>query len=135
KNVLSEVNDARNKQSPINRLPPSLLLRIFNVLRPTYSDYRPRRPGMYLKQWIVVSLVCRYWRDACLASPSLWATVDLCSAPFAAAQQFVERSADAPLQLFYSADQPAFTDDDKAILDAIVTHHSGRVEQLHIVTD
>ncbi|TRM55998.1 hypothetical protein BD626DRAFT_576232 [Schizophyllum amplum] len=133
KNILSEVNGERNIQSPINRLPPDLLLRIFNVLRPTYSEYRPRRPRGYLKQWIAVSLVCRYWRDACLASASLWATVDMCGAPFAAAQQFVERSADAPLQLFY-AQQRNITDDDKIILDGIVTHHSRRVEQLHIVT-
>lgn len=133
RDVLHEVKRARNTHSPINRLPPELLLRIFDVIRPTFPEYRPRRPKAYLAQWGAVTLVCRYWRDVCLASASLWSTIDLCSAPFAAAQQFIERSADIPLQLFYAHPRD-FKDEDKAVLEDIITHHSRRVEQFHLLT-
>ncbi|KAA1473284.1 hypothetical protein DENSPDRAFT_749860, partial [Dentipellis sp. KUC8613] len=63
----------RNTASPVNKLPPEILARVFvccAVLeRPRLVITATRRfhPG-----WITVTYVCRYWREAALQESALW---------------------------------------------------------------
>ncbi|KAM5543635.1 hypothetical protein V8D89_002886 [Ganoderma adspersum] len=77
---LATINTLINTTSPINRLPPELLGRIFS-LTPRRPLYNLRTPGQWsFGETIVEDLhmlpkVCRYWRELCLATPTLWSTI------------------------------------------------------------
>lgn len=54
----------RNTHSPINRLPPEVLSRIF--------EHRGRERDL-----VAATHVCQYWRSTLISSPSLWTTFQL----------------------------------------------------------
>ncbi|KAI0367066.1 hypothetical protein BV20DRAFT_580493 [Pilatotrama ljubarskyi] len=66
-----------NFQAPINRIPPELLVSIFQWVQwlygwPHYSSFsRPR-------DWLQLTWVCRYWRSVALSTPILWASIVHC---------------------------------------------------------
>uniref|UniRef100_A0A8H7XVH0 F-box domain-containing protein n=1 Tax=Psilocybe cubensis TaxID=181762 RepID=A0A8H7XVH0_PSICU len=72
KNFILSLRTRRNTFSPISRLPPELLSRIFGFLSQDSPLY-----GTTVLSWIRVSYVCRTWRSVALNHPSLWSTLPL----------------------------------------------------------
>ncbi|KAF9564545.1 hypothetical protein CPC08DRAFT_748386 [Agrocybe pediades] len=64
-----------NSTSPVNRLPPELLSRIFSFLQ-GHSGLQfppPVREDMFgFNSWINVTKVCHYWRSCAIHNPPLW---------------------------------------------------------------
>ncbi|KAI0059580.1 hypothetical protein BV25DRAFT_1054039 [Artomyces pyxidatus] len=86
-NVLRALKKHRNTLSPISRLPPEILSRIFSHLAaPSLNT-----PWM----WQTVSHVCRRWREVAVFSPLLWTSIDFRSAAWT--MEFLQRSQYAPL--------------------------------------
>lgn len=74
---LLELKSRWNDSLPIFRLPPEILLEIFETLA-ACASLAPRhcfedRKNPYT--WIRCTHVCRYWRNIALAAPSLWRRV------------------------------------------------------------
>ena len=91
---MSMANSRRNSFAPIARLPPELLSAIFlenlhDWQRKMFVRH-PRTPP-----WVVVSHVCRHWRDVSLNCAELWTHISLISRKWA--DEFLKRSKAAPL--------------------------------------
>ncbi|CAL1698665.1 unnamed protein product [Somion occarium] len=76
--------------SHISQLPPELLTKIFLHLADAF------RHGRLQYNWLTVIRVCRFWHDAALGCPSLWAFVDT-SYPVERIKMLLERSGQVPL--------------------------------------
>ncbi|KAJ3540378.1 hypothetical protein NMY22_g4320 [Coprinellus aureogranulatus] len=85
----------RNASLPVNRLPPEILLTIFEILK-TYAK-EEQGNGEPPLSWFRVTFVCRRWRTIALDSPSLWTTID-CMNP-AVADVMLARSKNALLDV------------------------------------
>ncbi|PIL28771.1 hypothetical protein GSI_08815 [Ganoderma sinense ZZ0214-1] len=89
----------------VNRLPPEILVAIFDLLRSSSldCDYVDGRLPAVLRSdnrsLIAVTHVCRRWRDVSLGCAQLWTSVSTTS-PLAT--QFFERSQEMPLTVFVS---------------------------------
>ncbi|KAI0315934.1 hypothetical protein OF83DRAFT_1265503 [Amylostereum chailletii] len=89
--ALLAVRSRLNALTPIHRLPPEILAKIFSHIG---SFHRPSPPRL---GWIAVTHVCRHWRHAALAHPSLWAE-DVCS-PLHWTARNLERSKQYPINI------------------------------------
>lgn len=92
----------------IHRLPPEVLIRVFEMLprcekpkRPDGIDSWQDRYGWRTSQWNRVSSACRHWRHIILNTPSLWSTIvdNILRAPLPdhAINTFLTRSGRYPL--------------------------------------
>ena len=62
----------------INRLPLELLTEIFYLCQSqTLRVVNDQRQSPYPYKWLTMAGVCHYWREAIMATPKLWAKVDL----------------------------------------------------------
>ncbi|KAI0031042.1 hypothetical protein K488DRAFT_87202 [Vararia minispora EC-137] len=89
----------RQSDTPISWLPAEILCHIFEVLA---TDMPPRAPGGALDQvgsigWIVVSHVCRHWREIALSMTTLWA--ESVGTLVAASETMLERAQGTPITL------------------------------------
>ncbi|KAF9789214.1 hypothetical protein BJ322DRAFT_987910, partial [Thelephora terrestris] len=75
----------KNEFTPINWIPPEILTTIPHFL---YSCYRYRVT-------IVLTHVCRAWREIFISRPSLW--TDLCWKGAEKARTYIERSKSSPV--------------------------------------
>jgi hypothetical protein len=112
--ALSGIRSLQNAHSPINRLYPDALLRVFEAI-PIDED----------ENWMVVNSVCRYWRNTALYFPSLWSFV-VSSWPTSTITLCLERSKSTPLYIDLKQD---YTD---AFLEALSPHMS-RISEFDIV--
>ncbi|TFK66696.1 hypothetical protein BDN72DRAFT_131657 [Pluteus cervinus] len=97
--VLEEVTGLReNTFTPIYRLPPEILSRIFS-----FAQHVPKRQSeeyrnsTYLK-WLVVTGVSQHWRDVALESPGLWSHISM-SYSTHVIEEWLRRSKAAPLSV------------------------------------
>lgn len=98
----------------ISSLPPEILGEIFSWCSPTYADQAPLSP----KSPLLLSHVCRRWRDVAISTPRIWTYAKLC---------VYEQSLDDTIQLMeiwlkHAKSRPLFIDID--FVDETGTHGS-----------
>ncbi|KAL4243773.1 hypothetical protein ABKN59_011277 [Abortiporus biennis] len=113
---LSLVLTWKNASCPIQRLPPEILARIFEIHQepqssstdsmlcaPSAFDSYPEFTFDPHYKWIQVTHVCRYWRHTALSSPQLWHRIIIKKSwvdSMALSQLVLSRSGAVPLHLF-----------------------------------
>lgn len=122
-----------NPCSPINRLAPELLTRIFLALKDpghlavavTSDEKRESR-----LQWIWITHVCTYWREVALAFTRLWSDLtDVNLRNLGLVEAFLKRSENSPLTVIL-----ATTDlEDYSHSIALVLSHVHRVRTLKLM--
>ena len=85
--VLSMVRSARNAFAPVNRTPPEVL----SLIPDYWEDYEKDRNS------IVLTHVCRSWREIFVSRPSLWTYLDFDNVE--KTRVYIERSKCAPLEI------------------------------------
>ncbi|KIM41189.1 hypothetical protein M413DRAFT_28251 [Hebeloma cylindrosporum] len=75
--ILRLLEERRNTASPINRMPAEILTSIFDALQDHYKfdDLFPPATPIELDNahsWMVITHVCRHWRNVALSTPTLW---------------------------------------------------------------
>ncbi|TFK65477.1 hypothetical protein BDN72DRAFT_860591 [Pluteus cervinus] len=89
----------RNTFTPVYRLPPEILSRIFTLLQ-----YVPKFPGdLHSRrkptlEWVKVTHVSQHWRDVAIGSPNLWSQIST-TYPKCLAEEWLQRSKSAPLSI------------------------------------
>ncbi|KAI0032133.1 hypothetical protein K488DRAFT_39058, partial [Vararia minispora EC-137] len=94
--VIASFHRCRNSFSPFSRLPVEVIAQIFTIHaenQPPASDEwnwpegESGVPSLSHLQlgWIVVTHVCRHWRDVAIAHTSLWTTI-----PFGLGERWVQ---------------------------------------------
>lgn len=83
----------RNSLTPIASFPVEVLTEIFLWLV-QWADYH--RPFLNTSDWITVTHVCRYWRQAALQDPNLWSRIPV-RFPADILQVWLERSKHVPI--------------------------------------
>jgi len=105
------VRGAINVSRSINRLPPEILVHIFNFVpsSPRSRDESASSliwPSLFdfkdVNSLLGVTHVCRRWRDIALGSSTLWTTIDEHS-HHAAASAYVERSRETSLKILVNS--------------------------------
>lgn len=96
----------RNTLAPIARLPPELLSEIFVWLVSKFEirDFGDKgwaRPSYH--RWLIVTFVCRRWREIALRTPRMWNKIIL-HGKFERITTFLQRSAQAPLEVYQPLD-------------------------------
>ncbi|KAA1468766.1 hypothetical protein DENSPDRAFT_834192 [Dentipellis sp. KUC8613] len=92
-------------QAYINQLPPEILTQIFSCLQAddplqfNSSRYHHLEAGGRNLGWVLVSHVCRFWRQVALEYPVLWSTLPLTLSKWM--DEALARSKEAPLVLKY----------------------------------
>ncbi|KAF9006155.1 hypothetical protein BDQ17DRAFT_1324919 [Cyathus striatus] len=83
----------RNTHSPISRLPPELLAKVFVMCAEGYFNHS--NPMLRVKGWIHITHVSRYWRTVACNAPNLWAYIIFHSPNWS--KEMLRRSKMAPL--------------------------------------
>ncbi|KAI0029176.1 hypothetical protein K488DRAFT_88981 [Vararia minispora EC-137] len=101
RSILSRVRAELNTLLPVNRLPSSILQRIFLFL--AAEEPVPNESWMMhdrnSKHWTKVTYVCSSWRRAALRCPALWVSPPLVLGSWRF-YAFIGRSMDEPLSLY-----------------------------------
>ncbi|KAG1861705.1 hypothetical protein F4604DRAFT_1787914 [Suillus subluteus] len=100
---LSILRSRRNTLASVFSLPPEILVMIFTYTAEDanfniYADIIPRSTGTPTS--MIVTHVCRHWRQVALECPSLWTFIDHLPVPWIAIM--LERSKEAALVVKYS---------------------------------
>ncbi|KAI0056490.1 hypothetical protein BV25DRAFT_1995565 [Artomyces pyxidatus] len=121
RDVLLSIRSRQNAFSPIGTLPPEVLAMVFKI----YADEFP--PESYLTPsegsaldpwkglaWVLVTYVCRRWREVALEHPSLWRRINLEHGP-RWTREFISRAKAIPLvfqgqALFLASPNPVITE-------------------------
>ncbi|KAG1842617.1 hypothetical protein F4604DRAFT_1826286 [Suillus subluteus] len=101
---VSTLRSRRNTLASIFSLPPEILVMTFTyIVEETnfkiHADIITRRSGIPTS--MIITHVCRHWRQVALECPSLWTFIDRLSAPWIAIM--LERSKEAALVVIYNA--------------------------------
>ncbi|TFK65488.1 hypothetical protein BDN72DRAFT_195999 [Pluteus cervinus] len=103
----------RNSFTPIHRLPPEILARIFSfvqlssaLVQSIYTPYYGNGPSL---EWVAVTCVSQRWRNVALGSPDLWSHISS-SYPKPIVEEWLQRSKAAPLSI--SLHERSFTSSD-----------------------
>ncbi|TBU25509.1 hypothetical protein BD311DRAFT_496619 [Dichomitus squalens] len=137
------VRQAFNARTPIHKLPPELLVRIFSLVQhtPLFIDHVVEQvcgPHHFRIASVLlpISLVCHHWRDVVLNAPLLWSTISCAHprwGPFPSPTPMKHFSrlpcahSDSPLSVYGEA--PG-RDDYKA--DVFLRAHAHRVRELFV---
>ncbi|TFK64883.1 hypothetical protein BDN72DRAFT_846210 [Pluteus cervinus] len=89
----------RNTFTPVYRLPPEVLIRIFGLVQHFSSDevINVASPSAF-PQWLVVTFVSQHWRDVAVGCPSLWSQITD-TFPKHMILEWIRRSKDIPLSI------------------------------------
>ena len=89
-----------NAVSPANRLPPEVFSHIFSYV--SASDTVSSASGFLVprpfRDWAAVTHVCRYWREAAVASSNLWSNINTPRPELM--ELFLSRSGAHPLEVY-----------------------------------
>ncbi|KAK6969174.1 hypothetical protein R3P38DRAFT_2588419 [Favolaschia claudopus] len=117
---------------PVLSLPNETVAEIFLHFIPPYPD---PPPTMGLESPVVLTLICRQWRETALTTPALWPAIELtyfedhetarakALAPYIA-QLWLGRSGSLPLSVHYSYGNEASEDGDYPLLSTLVQYRS-----------
>ncbi|KAI0717371.1 hypothetical protein C8T65DRAFT_726200 [Cerioporus squamosus] len=112
----------------VNSLPPEVMLKIFQALA-TASPANVRWDQQRVPtDWLVVNLVCQYWRRIACAFPILWRAIDVGSS-VEWLQLCLARSGSAPLDVRLYDHRTLFQ------TAAILLKHAGRIRSLMVTQD
>jgi len=138
--ILHRLKARLNCGTTINRLPPELLLHVFQILQQEIIDVFSYFPPSFSRHTAVAPLiritaVCRHWRNLALSSRSLWKcwqVPDFTVRAISFAQEIFSRSSPLPfcLQLGKSLGVPA--NEATTEYAALLEKAPERVEALHI---
>ncbi|KAA1468829.1 hypothetical protein DENSPDRAFT_834285, partial [Dentipellis sp. KUC8613] len=89
-----------NSKAGINRLPSEILYKVFSICANLENPFPPsvNRAGYPTKDLLVVTQVCRHWRDVALAYHNLWARISVPPCPQWTAELLL-RARTAPLAI------------------------------------
>lgn len=73
--AIADLRFKRNSLLSINRIPPELLSNIFHFFRACTTVVA--RTLEARRVWVMVTRICRHWRDVALSTPRLWSYLDL----------------------------------------------------------
>ncbi|TDL15947.1 hypothetical protein BD410DRAFT_832338 [Rickenella mellea] len=121
-----DTGDLKSEGNRISCLPTDLLIVIFSTLRAMEVALK-----IHGRRWIVVSHVCRKWRDVALAFSNLWTHVSTSWGSIAT--EFIRRSGIAPLKLWILLTSSASHPEIEAVNLAIA--HIFHACELHISVD
>ncbi|KAG2009582.1 hypothetical protein CC2G_012497 [Coprinopsis cinerea AmutBmut pab1-1] len=96
---MRELKTKRNELSPVSRLPPEVLCKIFAEIRSSL------RGSKFL--WTSILRVCRRWRHAALDQATFWSDVSDVDAPLAMVPTLIGYSKQAPLRLHLEGGEPS----------------------------
>ncbi|KAI0055613.1 hypothetical protein BV25DRAFT_1736719 [Artomyces pyxidatus] len=119
--ALSSFRTRRNALSPIGRLPPEILVRIFSF-DTTPDDGSPTYHLMRITH------ICRRWRSVAIGCPTLWGCINL-AVDRRWAKVMLARAKAAPLSLLVQRSQDKMTEDDVAL----VVQHFPHIRNLHLL--
>ena len=108
-NLIPKFKALRNDLAPVNKLPPEMLSRI--------AQFFP------IRDLVVATQVCRYWRTTFISCGSLWCNIDCTRGP--EALTCLHRSKGSPIHVSVRK----IPDDD--VLDRLPPH-VGRIKSLHL---
>ena len=118
--LIVKLRSSMNTLSPVNKLPPETLSQIFSYVSAPNSVAAvsgfdiPRS----FREWAAVTRVCRYWREAAVASPNLWSKIGTPQRDLM--ELFLSRSAAHPLEVY--AFPPPRPHRDPPFLEAFLPH-------------
>ncbi|KDQ57790.1 hypothetical protein JAAARDRAFT_35480 [Jaapia argillacea MUCL 33604] len=97
---LCDLRSQRNNLSPISKLPPELMSRVFSLCASAESHPRFRGHVAFdsltvMPEWVKVTWVCRRWREVAIGCAALWTKVDFSSSKWTA--EMLKRSKNASL--------------------------------------
>ncbi|KAI0322285.1 hypothetical protein OF83DRAFT_855473 [Amylostereum chailletii] len=97
--LLCALKSRKNAFSPISSLPPEILAYVFQIHmeNPRWYYHRSGSHNPPL-EWIVVTQVCRHWRQVALSQPRLWTLIPFTFGP-KWTERFFERAKHAPIRL------------------------------------
>ncbi|TFK64879.1 hypothetical protein BDN72DRAFT_846207 [Pluteus cervinus] len=87
----------RNTFTPVYRLPPEILARIFSFFQHAQRHGTENSSRISL-HWVVVMRVSQHWRDVAIGSPNLWSHISS-SYPKRITQEWLRRSKGASLSI------------------------------------
>ncbi|KAI0058004.1 hypothetical protein BV25DRAFT_1325743 [Artomyces pyxidatus] len=138
-----------NDPTPIARLPPEVLARVFSfnvLIEPPSPRPFPPRPSLPSTTritglgWINLTHVCRFWRQVALGEPTLWADLNVDLGPKWTAVM-LERSKSVPISVsrgvFSEVTTLGGTPQDwrlESIIEVVSKHHS-HLGQLQLTGD
>ncbi|EMD32706.1 hypothetical protein CERSUDRAFT_99083 [Gelatoporia subvermispora B] len=114
------------------RLSNELLIKTFVMLRDNQDD---RTFGLDRKKWLLVTHVCRLWRDTALASPVLWSSVRVWgrrSQDVQFARMCLQRAHSAPVDILVEGEGTAPV---VAGIIALAQEHSKHVRCLKLMVE
>ncbi|KAH9922564.1 hypothetical protein B0H21DRAFT_165303 [Amylocystis lapponica] len=123
----------QNSLIPANRLPNELLVMIFRFVET--GQYEPEWTRYIYMRWFKLMGVCRHWRAIALATPYLWAKIDITkSMDFT--RMCLERSQNAMLEIFMAECIPPERDHDLFLalpgMSEVLARHSTRIRYLRL---
>ncbi|TFK67962.1 hypothetical protein BDN72DRAFT_898555 [Pluteus cervinus] len=86
----------RNTFTPVYRLPPEILTRVFCFVQKAYKNYSSIGDSPF--KWLILTHVSQHWRNVALKSPSLWSSISYFY-PKHILEEFLQRSKAAPLDV------------------------------------
>lgn len=98
--AIAHLRSQCNALLPIAHLPDetlSLILKWFVDI--TREDLRTRMISKRPYRWIIISHVCRHWREVALSTPGLWCHIQIGRMALDTLQAFITRSKQVPLQI------------------------------------
>ena len=137
--ILIAIYSRMNTFVPINKIPPELLVKIFEYTlsddQPTLEDFLTQpnhhRWRASRKQLTDLTHICQLWRHVALDASLLWNAVDLGHTE--RFQTYMRRSCELPVSVEVSAyDQKCF-EDEQGFLD-LLERYSDRIRRLDVVT-
>lgn len=102
--LLEQKAELEAKKWPVNWIPNELLIQIF-ITSCESGDLETDSDELYHRSPVILSHVCRRWREVCLMTSRLWSCIFHRSREFSrtALSTFVERSMTNPLHLIFES--------------------------------
>ncbi|KAF8972087.1 hypothetical protein BDZ97DRAFT_1783107 [Flammula alnicola] len=130
--ALSQTRMLKNSSALVNRLPPEVLARIFGLLQSAVLETTFPLPESF-NAWLIVTRVCRRWRNTALAFPRLWSHIYIRNPSDRIATLSSMNSAQTLLSVYcaiHTANDRQSSTDENAI--RLMAAQMYRIRELHI---